>query len=155
MLNPLRKTRRFLAKPAGRHWLFYVLVCSLLNLWVSLAWGFTSWVPFEAVWTDGSLIVFCFGAMWLTLADLRREMNRANLKGDSPLSESQEWMLGWAVVASLVAVACYIQFMGGEGGIADWGRTVISVAALLVGLVYAAQAISVTHTLADGERGPA
>jgi hypothetical protein len=90
--------------------------------------------------------------MWLTLAELRREMARSNLNGDSRLQNVQEWMLGWAVVASLVAVICYVQFMAGEGGISDWGRTLISAAALLVGLVYAAQAISVTHVIADGAR---
>lgn len=152
MLTKLKRRFWFFHLPAGRYWLFYVLVCSLLNLWAALVWGLTSWAPFEAVWTDGSLIVFCFGAMWLTLAELRREMARSNLNGDSRLQNVQEWMLGWAVVASLVAVICYVQFMAGEGGISDWGRTLISAAALLVGLVYAAQAISVTHVIADGAR---
>jgi hypothetical protein len=89
--------------------------------------------------------------MWLTLADLRREMARANLNGNSPLNNVQEWLLGWAIFASVIAVISYVQFMAGEGGIADWGRALISAAALLVGLVYAAQAISVTHEIADGD----
>jgi peptidoglycan/LPS O-acetylase OafA/YrhL len=148
----LKKTLRFFHRPAGRYWLIYVLVCSLLNLWVALAWGLTSWDPFEAVWTDGSLIVFCFGAMWLTLADLGRELRRAHPNSDSPLRDMQEWLLYSAVFASIIAVTCYVQFMSGGGGIANWGRAVISAAALLVGLVYAAQAITVTHVIADGDR---
>lgn len=151
MLAKLKKKLWFFHLPAGRYWLFYVLGCSLLNLWAALIWGFTSWDPFKAVWTDGSLIVFCFGAMWLTLADLRREMKKSNLNSNPRVQDVREWMEGSAAVASLVAVVCYVEFMDGKGGIADWGRVLISAAALLVGLTFAAQAISVTHAIADGE----
>jgi hypothetical protein len=150
MLKALKKKLRFLRQPAGRYWFFYVLGCSLLNLWAALLWGFTSWVPLETVWTDGSLIVFCFGAMWLTMADLGRELRRANPTGDSPVRDVQELFQGCAAFASLVAAICYTQFMVGQAGIEDWGRVVISASALLVGLVYAAQAISITHEVAGG-----
>jgi hypothetical protein len=134
-------------RSAHKQWIVYVVWWSLLNVWVSVIWLASSGEPLRAVARDGSLIVFCIVAVWLTLGGLSDELDRHGLRpqDDRGLRRKLNSLHLVAGITTVVAVVFYAQFIVSGPDLSDQERTVTSIVAGVFGLVYAREAIITSH----------
>jgi uncharacterized membrane protein len=149
--------KKSMLSPMDQQWALYVLLLSLINLWIALGIYLLSIEePLHIVITDGSLIIFCVVSIWLTFAGFRQELMRGR-EGRPPgrrfRRESDDrrfWQYYdiYMVVAFIVTIlgsTGYTVFLLGGQDVPDANRIVWSLAAGVIGALLSRRFIILTH----------
>lgn len=154
--------------PMDKQWVLYVLLLSLINVWIAGTIFFLSIEePLHIIFTDGSLVVFCIVSVWLTFAGFRQELMRGREERPrgarfQPGAESRFWQyydfhMAASVVVTAIGSSAYTAFLLAGHDIPDAHRIVVSIAAVAVGAGMSRRFIVLTHEagmVADTEPAP-
>jgi hypothetical protein len=149
--------KRSMLSPMDQQWVVYVLLLSLINVWIAgMIFVLSIEEPLHIVLTDGSLVIFCVVSVWLTFAGFRQELMRGReqrsrgrrFRRDSDDSQFWQYYDWYMVLASIITVlgsAAYTTFLLMGHEVPDVNRVVVSLTAGASGALLSRRFIVLTH----------